>query len=486
MSQKMRPYDEPPKRRRSLIPDAPGSAATGFLVLAALWLAAATGIGLLAIGLRIVAGVELSIPLGVFGLSFEVDARRVEHAFVTASVYGWLTNAGLAAILFATPRIVGRPLAMERLALAAVLFWNAAVAGGVTVLYIADLGAHHPLTSFPFWIDGGLAFGLFLVLVPFVVTVAPVVRNAYVSIWYFAVALLALLGLVTASAAISFVELPEVSVAVASAYLSRAIELFWVLGVAVGTLYYVVPRITGNRLYSAGLAMLGWLVWLALSGVAALAVAVDASIPYVVTTVGIAAALMLVAHAFVVVANLLLTMVGRWSTLLGTGTMAFAVVALAFLLTTPLLEAIGALRNVAGLVAGTEWQAGAFMYAIFGTATFAMFAFGHHALPRLLRREWHGGVLAGTQLWAGFGGATVAGLALIGAGLAEGSLRAQAVDAGAIANDLLLFRIAAAGGLGLLGLAALALVVSAFLAYTSARPADYAVPGVASTAGAGH
>ena len=44
---KLRPYDVPPKRRRSLIPEAPDSAATGFLVAAALWLAIATGLGAL-------------------------------------------------------------------------------------------------------------------------------------------------------------------------------------------------------------------------------------------------------------------------------------------------------------------------------------------------------------------------------------------------------------------------------------------------------
>src|SRR5918997_985938 len=75
------------------------TAATGFFVAAALWLAVAAGLGVLAIGLRLVE-FELSIPLGLFGLSFELDARRVDYAFVNATVFGWLTNAGFAAIAF--------------------------------------------------------------------------------------------------------------------------------------------------------------------------------------------------------------------------------------------------------------------------------------------------------------------------------------------------------------------------------------------------
>ena len=113
---KLRPYDQPPRRRRTLIPSAPDSAAIGFLVVAALWLALAGALGLLAIGLKFVP-FELSFGLGIFNLAFELDARRVDYAFVNAAVYGWLTNAGFAAICFMAPRLTGRRLALEPLAL---------------------------------------------------------------------------------------------------------------------------------------------------------------------------------------------------------------------------------------------------------------------------------------------------------------------------------------------------------------------------------
>ena len=54
---KLKPYDTPPKRRRSLIPEAPDSAATGFFVAAALWLALATALGVLIADRLRVAGV---------------------------------------------------------------------------------------------------------------------------------------------------------------------------------------------------------------------------------------------------------------------------------------------------------------------------------------------------------------------------------------------------------------------------------------------
>ena len=55
---------------------------------------------------------EFTFPL-LFGCSFEFDQRRVDYAFVNATVFGWLTNAGFAAVAFMTPRLLGRRMAME-------------------------------------------------------------------------------------------------------------------------------------------------------------------------------------------------------------------------------------------------------------------------------------------------------------------------------------------------------------------------------------
>ena len=90
-----------------------------------------------------------------------------------------------------------------------------------------------------------------------------------------------------------------------------------------------------------------------------------------------------------------------------------------------LLDAIASLRIVQDFVGGTDWERGAWLWATYGTFTFAAFALADHAVPRILRRAWGGGFLPAAQLWLAFGGVTLAGLALMGGGMAEGSLRAQ-------------------------------------------------------------
>ena len=486
---KSRPYDEPPKRRRSLIPAAPDSAATGFLVAAALWFIVATGIGALAIAIRIVP-FELAFPFGLFDLGFELNGRRVEAAFANATVYGWLSNAGFAAIAFMTPRLFGRTLAGEKLLNVAMLLWNLSLAGGLAALYVFDLGPHASLTSIPWFIGGGLALGSLLVTGSFLATAGAGIRSGYISTWFAGVALLGLAGLTGLSATLGLVDflidLPNLTVALASVFIERAVMTIWLLGMAYATLYYIVPRATGLPLASGGLALLAWLTWLALAPLSAVAELRDPLVPSFVTVLGAVGTMLLLVPASLTVVNLAQSMSGRWTAVFGRGALAFAALSAAFLMAMALLEAIGALESVRAGVAGTEWEAGVFLWAAYGAFSLAALGLIEYASPRALRRSWGSGPMAGATLWLVFGGAAIAGVGLMGAGLAQGSLLAAGTAAEDLNAALLPYRVLGFLGFGLVVLGSFATIANLFLMYTSGRPAEYAVPGGSATAAAGH
>jgi len=196
--------------------------------------------------------------------------------------------------------------------------------------------------------------------------------------------------------------------------------------------------------------------------------------------------MLLFVPAALAVGNLVATLQGRWAVLFGRGAGAMAAVALTFLLGASLVEAIGALRDVQAHVRGTDWGTGVFMWTAYGTFTFSAFALAEHALPRVLRRAWGGGMLSSAQLWLGFWGTTVAGLALMASGLAEASTVAAPGGADTGGASLIIFHGMALAGLGLVALAGLAMLANLFLMYTSARPVAYVVPGQPAPAGAGH
>jgi cytochrome c oxidase cbb3-type subunit 1 len=490
---KLRPYDEPPRRRRQWIPRSPDTAATGFLVLAALWLLVTAGLGATWIGGLLFPEqltFRFEIPLPIFGaFPIDIGPQTDGAAFANALVYGWLSNAALGAILFITPRLSGVRLAGERMAFLALVAWNLAVAGGLSSVYMPRVAQVGRLAEFAIPFDGLMLLGLLMVNVVFWRTVVAAGRLPYVSVWFFGVALLVVMGAyalaAAATAGAQLISLDATLVALVAGFAARSIETYWVLGVALGTLFYVVPRATLNPLASAAMAMLAWLLWAGLSGISALGALVDTSVPFWVTTLGNVGTVLLVAPVFLAVATLALTIQGRWTLVLSAGTVAFAVVSMAFLLATSLLEAIGALRSVQGLVRGTEWPLGVWVFGTLGSATFASFALFDHAAPRILRRDWRGSVLTDAQLWATFAGTTLTGVALMGAGLAHGSLLGEAASADEITNTLRWFLIGAGGGMSLVALGSAALLGTLFLMYTTARKASYAVAD-ALAAAAGH
>jgi cbb3-type cytochrome oxidase subunit 1 len=480
---KLRPYDQPPRVRRPLIPSRPDSAATGFLVLGALWLVVAGGLGavwvlMLMFPDQLHYAVEFDLPIiGKLGVDF--SSGTVFSAFMNALVFGWLSNAAFAAILFITPRLTGVRLAGEQMAWGGMALWNLGVASGLAGLYIPQLAGKGLLAEFPLPVDGLLLLAMLSVNGAFWRTLLAAGRGLpYVSVWFFGIGLLASMGAyalgAAAQAGATFINLDPTAVALINAFVARVLVTYWILGITLGTLFYVVPRATLNALASGGLAMAAWLLWAAFSGLSAIGALADPSVPFVITQLGNVGTMLLVAPVFLTVTALGMSMHGRWSLMLGAGTVAFAVVAMAFLLGSAVLEAVGALRSVQALVRGTEWGAGASLIGMLGAGTFAFFAFAEHAAPRMFRRDWAGTLLTDAQLWATLAGTVLAAFALIGAGIAHGSLMAQGAPADQVNGTLIWFRLVAAGGLGLASLGGVCLVGTLFLMYTTARRAEYA------------
>ncbi len=478
MTRNLRPYDEPPRVKRSLIPNAPDSAATLFLVVGILWLLAATGIGALAQLERAFPDVlkaSLQVSIGP-GFTLELTAPNTQAAFVDTLIFGWLSNAAFAAVCFITPRLTGTRLASDATATLSLLAWNAAVAAGVALLYVKGASGTAALAEFPLPVKGLALLGLLGVNATFWRTVLIARSDRYISHFYFGIALLALLGLVALSAVPSVISLGATNDQLLYAFYARAVATYWMLGTTLATLYYLVPRVTRNPLYSAGLAILGFVGWLAFAGLSAIGALVDPSVPYALTSLGNAGTLLLLAPTLLAVANLVGTIRGRWSLMLSTGTLPFAVISLAFISATALLESVGTLRSVQTWTAGTDWRLGVLVFSALGAGTFAFFALADHALPRVLHRAWGETLLSDVIMWAAFLGVSLTGFTMLAGGLVAGSLQAQGTAPDQLANTLRWFQLGAASGLGLASLGGLALLVNAFLIYTAGRPVERALP----------
>ncbi len=465
MTRKLRPYTEPPRRRRGLIPRSPDSAAIGWLVSSVMWLMAATGIGLLLLG-------QLVIP-DIIGGFLPLSYGRLQPVFVNALVFGWLTSAAIGAIFYITPRVTGTPLFSERLGIVSVVLWNLTLAIGLGMIPLGATSGR-PLAEFLRFVDVGIVFVFVLVNVNFWTTLARrAVPRLYVSVWYFATAVIAFPVLYIIG---NTHALAGATDALLNAYYARGLEGYVFLASALGALYYVIPRLAGDTLYSDALAAFGFWTFVALFGLSGAQHLVWTPIPYWLQTLSIVASVLLLVPGFAVVANLLQTMRGRWALLVSNLPAQLATLAVAFLLVTVLLEAILPLRNVASLVGTTDWGLGVFVIATLGAYSCSFFALIQYAMPRLLRRAPAFRLAGQLQLWASFTGVAIAGLTLIIAGIVKGSLFVDGVEFGQISQLMTPLYAAAAMGFGLVGLGAVALAADLFLMYTHGRMVVYELP----------
>jgi len=483
---RLRPYDQPPKPRRQLIPSGPDAAAMGLFGFGALWLLTATGIGSLAAVQMVLSEFQLVVDELPFGLAVAFTPDTVAAGFRHIFVWGWLTNAALGAIFFITPRLTGRPLARPRMGWLGMITWNIGFAAGLTVLYVPALADTGTLTAFPLPVNLVLLLGLILINGSFWNSLRGVQRP-FVGLAWFAVAMLSLFGLTAAATVTGVVDLDPTLDALAEAVWVRGLSLLWLLGVGIGALHYLIPRLTGQPLASGSLGWLGLTAWVTLGVVSCFGAAVHPSVPYALVSAGNAATLMLLVPAVAIIGNLSMTLRGRWFLILSPGPMALAVTSLTFFGGSVLLAGVESLRAVQTAVARTEWPFGLAAFALGGAVTIGLLAVGEHAWPRMLHRSHTGGLLAYAITWAALGGAAVAGVALIAAGLFHVGMVADGMPPDEISASLLPIHLVAWAGMGLLGLAGAGHALGAYLVAAHGRPVRTTMPGTAPVpAPAGH
>ena len=482
---RLRPYERPPKPRRRLFPSNPDAAAMGFFGFGALWLLTATGIGSLSAIQLVMSEFQLNVELP-FGLAVAFTPDTVAAGFRHTFVWGWLTNAALGAIFFITPRLTGRPLAHPGRGVLGMITWNVGFAAGLTILYLPALADTGTLTAFPLPVNLVLLLALVLINGSFWTSLRGVERP-FVGLAWFGMAMFTLIGLTAAATVIGVLDLDQTVDALAEAVWVRGLSVLWVLGVGIGALHYLIPRLTGQPLASGSLAWFGLGAWVILGVVSCFGAAVHPSVPYALVSAGNAATLMLLLPAIAIIGNLSITLRGRWALVLSPGPMALAVASLTFLGGSVLLAGVESLREVQTAVARTEWPFGLAAFALGGAATIGLLAVGEHAWPRMLHRSHSGGLLAYAVTWAAVGGAGVAGVALIAAGMFHVGLVAEGMPPGEISSNLLPIHLVAWTGMGLLGLAGAGHALGAYLLAAHGRPVRTTTPGAAPVpAPAGH
>lgn len=376
----------------------------------------ALGFLLLAAGAWSLAQLKLAFP------SFIDDAAilsygRLRPLAMNASVFGWVTFAGIGAAYYLLPRLTGVQLFQARLAQA-----FTPVTAVVAAVHILSpwlgFSEGRELLEAPWYLDIAL---IGVLSVPTVLVTRTLLDRSeptiFITLWYVVAGLYWLVGTLVISV---IPGLTSVASALQGAFAWSSLLGLWVLGLGVGLGYYVILRETDQPLFSRTLAQAGfWTLAVAQAWVGPVRL-VYGPAPDWLETVAVTLSVALFVGAVAVATNYVRTIEGAWDRVSASPALQFTLLGMVGYLVIAALWSISAFRSVAAVVGLTQWWDGISYGIVMFTGLALLAGFYYHAIPRLLGRELHSHDLARANLRlhvVGIGGSMV--LLLI-AGLVAG------------------------------------------------------------------
>jgi cytochrome c oxidase cbb3-type subunit 1 len=360
-----------------------------FLYGGLLWLLVASAAGL-------IASLKLHMPDWLTN-SPELTFGRIRTVHLNAVVYGWASMTAIATALWVFPRLLRTPLVGGRFAVAGAVFWHAGMLLGAAAILLGWNGGMEYL-EIPKAITPLIEIGGALVGIPLVLTLLNrKVEHLYVSVWYLTAAVLWFPTLYIIA------NLPAVHFGAQSAivnwWFGHSVLGYWVTPTAVGTLYYLIPKVLGRPIASYNLSVVGFWSLALFYGQAGVHHLVGGPVPTWLTTFGIGASLMMMVPVIAFGVNLWLTMKGNWGALRHSPTLRFATVGAIGYVGSSCEGSFEALRSVNQVAHFTHFTVAHAHFGLYFFFSFVMFAAVYFALPRIVEREWPYPKLISWHFW---------------------------------------------------------------------------------------
>lgn len=385
-----------------------------FLTSGAAWLAISILLGVIASAKVHNPDFLSACPLLTYG--------RVFPAHLNALVYGWGMQAAFAAILWLMARLSRKECTMTGTILTAGHVWNVGVGLGVVGILLGH-GTGMPWMEFPAFAWPVLLLSYFAIVIgSFIQFRIRPEGHVYVSQWYLMAAMLWFPWIyVTANTLLHCVPGHPVMGAGVNAWFRSAFVFLFFTPVALGTAYYLAPKVTGRPVFSYSLAKLGFWSLAIIAPWAGMQKLAGAPIPYFLPYLGAAATALLFIPACAAAVNTLRTMLSCPETVSASPSLRFTIAGITGLI---ILAVAGVVLNLPeSSLRLTQFSLSGYGFeilALYGFFTFVMFGATYFIVPRVTRREWLSRRLIKMHfLFSVYGVITVALVAIFG-GLQQG------------------------------------------------------------------
>jgi cytochrome c oxidase cbb3-type subunit 1 len=346
---------------------------------------------------------------------------RMRSAHLNSMALGWGSNVIFAVGLWIMARLCRSPIRHGGLLVIAGIFWNLGVTLGVGGIIFGDLTSVEWL-EIPHYATPLLALSYALIGVWGVVAFKfRKGEHVYVSQWYILAALFWFPWLyIVAQVMIIWFPARGVVQSVTNWWFAHNVLGLWLTPMALGTAYYLIPKVLGRPIYSYYLSVLGFWALAIFYNWAGVHHLIGGPIPVWLISAGVVASIMMVIPVIVVGLNHHMSVVGLHKEVWRSPTLRFIVFGAISYTLASLFGSAMALRSVNEVTHFTHFTIGHAHHGVYAFFTMIMFGGVYYMMPRLLKREWPSASLIKLHFWGCAIGITVMVVALQTGGWIQG------------------------------------------------------------------
>jgi len=369
-----------------------GTAAIFFGISSIAWFIIGTGLGSFN-------AAKLAFPDLYHGL-YSLQFGHMRQVHVHAVIFGWIAMAFAASMMYITPALGNTKLWSEKLGVWNCLLYNVGLCLALALLW-AGVTSGREYSDHIWPIDLYIAF---VMVVPWCLNVWMTIINRrtqgiYTTNWFFAGCMFMTVIVFLVGNTPEWLHLTGLNEAYMTWWFAHNILGLLITPVAAAITYYIVPKITGNPLYSHRVGHLHFWSIVVFYSTPAAHHLMSSPLPEWLKSFASVEGVLILVPAVAYVCNILLTMQGRWALFVENIEIKFTITGVLLAIPLNMQGGFQQTRAINWYIHGTGWIVAHAHLALLGFSTFAEAASVYYGMQVLLRRKLWSASLANFHFW---------------------------------------------------------------------------------------
>ncbi|OIO70201.1 MAG: cytochrome-c oxidase [Zetaproteobacteria bacterium CG12_big_fil_rev_8_21_14_0_65_55_1124] len=369
-----------------------GTAAIFFGISSIAWFVIGTGLGSFN-------AAKLAFPDLFHGL-YSLQFGHMRQVHVHAVIFGWIAMAFAASMMYITPALGNTKLWSEKLGVWNCLLYNVGLCLALALLW-SGVTSGREYSDHIWPIDLYIAF---VMVVPWSLNVWMTIVNRrtqgiYTTNWFFAGCMFMTIIVFLIGNTPEWLHLTGLNEAYMTWWFAHNILGLLITPVAAAITYYIVPKITGNPLYSHRVGHLHFWSIVVFYSTPAAHHLMSSPLPEWLKSFASVEGVLILVPAVAYVCNILLTMQGRWALFVENIEIKFTITGVLLAIPLNMQGGFQQTRAINWYIHGTGWIVAHAHLALLGFSTFAEAASVYYGMQVLLRRKLWSASLANFHFW---------------------------------------------------------------------------------------